>query len=94
VASIGSGAEYPWGSIKSWEKITHQAQDDHPDATSVADESKTTFQLGERVLTFEGIASFRSDQKYFYYTYTRRLWENGRLLREKTWEDTIPRDYH
>jgi predicted acyl esterase len=94
MASIGSGAEYPWGSTKSLEKITHQAQDDHPDATSVVDEFKTTFQLGERVLTFEGIASFRSDQKYFYYTYTRRLWENDRLLREKTWEETIPRDYH
>lgn len=94
VAATGSGAEYPWGSMKNWEKITHEAQDDRPDVTSVAAESKTTFQLGDRVLILEGIISFRSDKKNFYYNYTRRLWENGRLLREKTWEETIPRDHH
>jgi len=27
------------------------------------------------------------------YTYTRRLLEGNRKIREKTWKETIPRDY-
>jgi hypothetical protein len=37
--------------------------------------------------------SFRSDLKNFYYEYTRRLLKDGALVREKNWEDTIPRDH-
>jgi hypothetical protein len=42
----------------------------------------------------EGTLSFTSDGKNFYYTYTRRVLENGKLIREKTWKETIPRHHH
>jgi hypothetical protein len=41
----------------------------------------------------EGDLSFTSDRENFYYTYTRRALENGKLIREKTWKETIPRDH-
>ena len=34
---------------------------------------------------------FRSDLENFYYSGVRRLLKDGRLVREKTWEQTIPR---
>jgi hypothetical protein len=50
-------------------------------------------QFNGRALVWEAELLFRSDLENFYYTYTRRLVENGAIVREKTWNDTIPRDY-
>ncbi len=49
--------------------------------------------LKDRVLVWRADLSFTSDPENFYYHYTRRLEENGELVREKTWTDTIPRDF-
>lgn len=50
-------------------------------------------QLEDRTLTWESQMSFRSDLENFYYEYVRRLLQDDELIREKTWEDTIPRDH-
>ena len=34
-----------------------------------------------------------TDQKNFYYKYTRELLKDGQMLKQKTWEETIPRDH-
>jgi hypothetical protein len=52
-----------------------------------------TVELDDRTLSWESEMSFRSDLKNFYYDYTRRLLKDGALVREKNWEDTIPRDH-
>ena len=49
--------------------------------------------LPGRSLVWEAELSFKSDHENFYYSYRRRLSENGTLLREKTWTRTIPRDF-
>jgi hypothetical protein len=49
--------------------------------------------LTDRVLLWEGGQDFPSDRESFHYHYWRRLTEYGELIREKTREDTIPRDY-
>jgi hypothetical protein len=36
---------------------------------------------------------FSSDRENFRYQGTRKLWENGKLLREKSWDRSIPRDF-
>ena len=38
--------------------------------------------------------SLSFDRENLYYTYTRRELGNGKLIREKTWEETFPRDHH
>lgn len=50
-------------------------------------------ELPGRSLAWESETSLCSDHQNFYYSYRRRLLENGRLLREKTWTDMIPRDF-
>jgi hypothetical protein len=37
---------------------------------------------------------FTSDAGFFYYRYTRRLEQDGQIIREKHWEEAIPRDFN
>jgi putative CocE/NonD family hydrolase len=87
------GDRYPWGTERYTEMITHETNDEHPEKTSMLGKHRMTVELKERTLIWEAELSFRSDSEHFYYTYTRRLFENKKLIREKTWEDTIPRDF-
>lgn len=87
------GARYPWGTEQFDESITHEVSDDHPESASVVSKHSFSIELPGRKLTFEATLTFHSDLQNFYYSYTRRLLQNGDLLREKTWNDTIPRDF-
>ncbi len=50
-------------------------------------------ELSDRTLRWEGSARFESDAGYFYYTFARRLFQDGKLLREKRWTYKMPRDH-
>jgi len=94
VTALNSGADqYPWGQSLFDEKIVHEVQDEHPEAASVRGEYRIELKLEDRTLTFESQVLFRSDLRDFHYKGTRRLLKDGALVREKTWEDTIPRDH-
>jgi len=54
---------------------------------------KRIVQIDGRNLVWQGVLDFRSDRDNFYYTYTRRLFEGDQLIREKTWKETIARDF-
>jgi len=60
----------------------------------VRTEYSTTIFVEDRELLFEAVLDFYSDLENFYYVFTRKLFENGELLRERTWDKTIPRDFH
>ena len=94
IAENAGTMHYPWGSVRSTEHIEHSASDAHPEATSVKSELTQTIRLPDRVLLFEGVLDFRSDSSNFYYRYTRRLSRDGEPIRERTWEEIIPRDFH
>lgn len=91
-ATNESAVRYPWGEERNTETIVHEAEDAHPETTSVRGEYSTTVALPDRTLRWEIRVHFRSDRQNFYYTGVRRLLKDGVLLREKTWEQTIPRD--
>jgi predicted acyl esterase len=93
VARNSTRNEFPWGSIRTDDEIVYRAQDGHPEAASVASEMKRLVKIDGRELEWRGVLDFRSDRDNFYYTYTRRLLEGDRLIREKTWKETIPRDF-
>lgn len=94
IATNAGTMTYPWGKVRSEERIVHEADDLHPERASVTSELAHTVTLPDRVLRFEGLLDFRSDARNFYYTYTRRLLQDGTLIRERTWEEAIPRDHH
>jgi len=92
-ATNSSGSRYPWGTERFAETIEHQTSDDHPEVTSVVGTYRMSVELEDRTLTWESKMSFRSDLENFHYDYTRRLSKDGKIIRERSWEDTIPRDY-
>ncbi len=93
VARNASGMVYPWGTERTTESITHETQDEHPDATSVLGDYTTSVELPGRILRWEGRLTFRSDRENFHYAFARRLLKDGALVRERQWEETIPRDF-
>jgi len=93
VLATNSGSDrYPWGIVNYTEAITHQVGDDSPAEAGVQSTYTTTVELPGRTLTLTGILDFTSDLRHYYYRYTRKLEENGRLIREKQWEETIARE--
>jgi predicted acyl esterase len=86
-------SKYPWGSIGHTENLIHRTNDLDPAQTSFRGSYGLTIQLSGHVLDIIGIVDFRSDAENFYFLYTKRIHQNGVLLREKTWRDTFPRDF-
>ncbi|HYV17542.1 MAG TPA: CocE/NonD family hydrolase [Verrucomicrobiae bacterium] len=93
VATNVGGSRFPWGTQHETESIVYEAGDRHPDTGWVTGDYSTTVTLPDRTLRFEARAVFRSDAGTFYLSYTRRLFQDGVLVREKTWDEPIPRDF-
>jgi putative CocE/NonD family hydrolase len=94
VNQVDSGASaYPWGEVRFEHNIAHEASDRDPANASVRSTYTTTAVLENRTLRWEGTLEFRSDAEAFFYTFNRKLFRDDELLREKTWQETIPRDH-
>jgi putative CocE/NonD family hydrolase len=92
-ATNTGGSRYPWGVERYRETIRHSVTDHAPESATVQGSHRLEVELPGRSLAWEAELAFRSDRENFYYTYLRRLWQNGKLLREKSWTNTIPRDF-
>jgi putative CocE/NonD family hydrolase len=93
IATNSGATRYPWGTETYHESIEHRTSDKHPEKTSMTGTHRMEVKLEDRTLLWEGSLSFTSDRENFYYRYTRKISENGELVREKSWQETIPRDY-
>jgi predicted acyl esterase len=85
--------EYPWGKENDYENLTYDADDAHPESCSVRGEAESVFALQGRTLTWRGHLLVTTDQKNFYYKYTRELLKDGAVVKTKTWQETIARDH-
>jgi predicted acyl esterase len=86
------GYTYPWGTQADFESLTYDGDDAHPETCSVRGEAESIFKLKGRTLTWRGHLLVTTDQKNFYYKYTRELLKDGQMLKTKSWQETIPRD--
>jgi predicted acyl esterase len=85
--------EYPWGTEDDFENLTYDGDDAHPETCSVRGETESIFALKGRTLEWRGHLLVTTDQRNFYYKYTRELLKDGQTVRSKTWQETIPRDH-
>ena len=92
-ATNSNGTRYPWGTERIQETIRYEINDNAPADAGVTGTHRMEVELPGRTLIWDAELTFRSDRENFLYTYRRRLTENGKLVREKTWRETIPRDY-
>ncbi|HVI08731.1 MAG TPA: CocE/NonD family hydrolase, partial [Candidatus Binatia bacterium] len=86
-------SKYTWGAEQDFESLTYDADDAHPETSSVRGEAETIFTLQGRTLTWRGHLQVTTDQKNFYYQYTRELLKDGAIVRTRSWKETIPRDH-
>ena len=86
-------SRYPWGTESYRANIEYKTSDEHLEKASVKGTHRLEVTLTKRALFGEAEFDFSSDTDNFYYRYVRRLMENGKLVREKEWEETIKRDY-
>ena len=84
---------YPRGTQTDFENLTYKVDDAHPDTSSVLGEVETVFVLQGRELRWRGHLAVTTDQKNFYYSYTRELLKDGTVIRKKTWNEVIARDH-
>ena len=84
---------YPWGKETDFEDITYLADDNHPEISSVQGEAEIVMALKQQTLSWQGHLTLSSDARNFYYKYTRQLLKDGHPVKQKTWEETIPRDH-
>ena len=87
------GYTYPWGTQNDLESLTYEGDDAHPETCSVSGEAESVFALKGRTLVWRGHLLVTTDQKNFYYKYTRELLKDGQMVKSKTWQETIPRDH-
>jgi predicted acyl esterase len=87
------GYEYPWGKQDDFESLTYDVDDAHPETCSVRGEAESIFTLKGRTLIWRGHLLVTTDQKNFYYKYTRELLKDGQIMKSKAWQETIPRDH-
>ena len=92
-ATNSGGTNYPWGSEIYQASIEHRTSDAHPENTSMKGTHRWEVTLDDRVILWEAELDFSSDAENFHYRYLRRVSENGEVVREKTWNEIIPRDY-
>ena len=85
--------EFSWGHMNDHEQMSYELRDSDPESSTVHGEGSTTVELPDRRLEWSVVLDLRSDAKNFYYHFERHLSENGKEIRKKTWDDTIPRDH-
>jgi putative CocE/NonD family hydrolase len=94
ISWIGDDAsQYPWGHMKDHEQMAYVLGDAHPEKSSIHAEGATTIELSGRTLVWSVVIDLSSDLQNFYYHSERHLTENGKLIREKSWDEKIPRDH-
>ena len=87
------GYVYPWGTEDDFENMTYEGDDAHPETCSIQGEAESIFAFKGRTLVWRGHLLVTTDQKNFYYRYTRELLKDGQMLKSKTWQESIPRDH-
>jgi hypothetical protein len=77
----------------SYEKTSYKTDDSNPAHSSFEGEAGHTIRLKSRTLRLNTHVSVRSDKKYFYVKFTREIFEDEKLIRKRSWEESIPRRF-
>lgn len=74
--------------------VEYQAWDDDPATARYRGTLSVSWPGNEDVAGVYGETEITSDATTFHYRHMRRLLRDGRVVREKGWQEAIPRDHH
>jgi hypothetical protein len=100
----GSTTSVEWEGESRWkigkqhylsiDKTFYQTDDVHPANSKFRGETVRTIKLKDRTLELKTLIFLHSDENNFYAKFTRQIYEGKKLIRERSWEETIPREFH
>jgi hypothetical protein len=76
-----------------FDSTTYRTSNKNPAASGFLGETQRIIKLEGRTITLKTTVSIEADEKNFQVVFTRRLWENDKQVREKQWQETIPRQF-
>jgi putative CocE/NonD family hydrolase len=79
--------------FEATEKNVYETRESEPAASRFLGEDTDRIELPGRTIDVLTTIEIRSDAKTFHVTFTRRVLENGDLVRERTWQEAVPRLY-
>jgi len=85
--------ELPGCRIHGTQEMVYQTNDDNPAESLFESAASTVIELPGRTVDIQTTARIRSDPEFFHVRFTRRALENGALIRERTWEEAIVRQF-
>ena len=94
--ALRAGDAYAIGNrtIQNDEAETYEVRPDRPaDARFLGDESHT-ISIGDRVVLLRTRMDVTSDERFFHVVVRRTISENGRVVREREFADSVARDFH
>jgi hypothetical protein len=75
------------------EKVAYQTHDLDPARSSFFGEGAHVIQLEDRTLELKFLVSLVSDEENFHVKIVRQIFEKGKLIKERRWEASIPREF-
>jgi putative CocE/NonD family hydrolase len=79
--------------FEATEKNVYETNESDPASSRFLGEDSDRIELRGRTIDVLTSVEIRSDAGSFHVLFVRRILENGRLLRERTWQETIPRAF-
>ena len=77
----------------SFEEMQYETSHENPADSGFKGEAGHRIELGGRTLELKTNLGVRSNVTDFEVEFTRRIFENGKLVRERTWKESIPREF-
>jgi hypothetical protein len=76
------------------EREYYQTNEVDPADSRFLGEESHRIQLPSGRVTLKTTIDIRSDSAAFHVTVTRRIYRDDRLVRERSWQESIPREFH
>jgi hypothetical protein len=73
--------------------MAYQSHAENPGASSFRSRARTVIEVRNRPVELVTTVRIESDPDSFHVLFTRQIHENDALVRERTWEETIPRRF-
>ncbi len=88
------GYELDGGRYHIYQKSVYRTRDADPADSAFEGSTWTEIALSSgRKLKLETSVEIRSDVTHFHFTFTRRIFENGSQVRERTWKESVSREF-
>lgn len=84
--------ELPWGRELKRSEMVFTVNDHRPDRASAHGEAEWIVEIDDRRLAWRSILDVESTQTDFIYRFRRELLQDGLMVRERSWQDRVPRD--